>query len=89
MNHHIPENWKAKLREYTKKFFDEERDYLTSMDFKIDESVYLEFPDESKMFFRFAFYIHDKENEEIAIFTEHCGYYFFKTWDLKWELIAA
>ncbi|OGC16826.1 hypothetical protein A2526_01250 [candidate division WOR-1 bacterium RIFOXYD2_FULL_36_8] len=87
MNHNIPKKWKDNLRKYTKKHFGEARDYLTSMDFKCNESVCLEFPDGSKMLFKFAFYIHDKNNKEIAIFTEHCGYYFFKTWDLKWNLL--
>ncbi|NQV13512.1 MAG: hypothetical protein HQ530_04410 [Parcubacteria group bacterium] len=89
MNHEIPRRWRAKVKKYTKKNFGVTRDHLTAMDFGLNTGVEINFPDGSSMSFRHAFYILDKKNNEIAIFTEHCGYYYFKTWDLKYKLLRA
>ncbi len=37
--------------------------------------VSIQLEDGSNMFFNYAFLVHDEEHDEIAVFTEHCGYY--------------
>ena len=48
--------------------------------------------DGSQAFFRFAFFIQAPEWQELAVFTEHCGYHIFpiddtttQTYEEKWE----
>ena len=40
-------------------------------------AVELKFPDGSLARFRFAFHLLDAERNEVAVFTEHCGYHIF------------
>lgn len=40
--------------------------------------VHIEFEDDSKIEFRYAFAIEAPELKEIAVFTEHCGYHLFQ-----------
>ena len=39
--------------------------------------VRLQFEDGSFVFFNYAFAVVDEEHQEIAVFTEHCGYHVF------------
>jgi hypothetical protein len=45
--------------------------------------VSIQFEDGSNMFFNYAFLVRDEQREEIAVFTEHCGYYVFPTRGLE------
>jgi hypothetical protein len=44
---------------------------------EFNNSVRLQFEDGGFVFFNYAFAVVDEEHEEIAVFTEHCGYYVF------------
>ena len=39
--------------------------------------------------FRHAFYLLDRDLNEIAVFTEHCGYHFFPLYDTEIELLDS
>lgn len=52
--------------------FNGEKDYLSAYDFSY-EIVELEFDDDSKMRFEYAFVVDG--DEYYAVFTEHCGYH--------------
>jgi len=87
MNNHVPEKWRSRLQKHIQKHSREDRAYLLAGDFDVKNTVHIKFPDGSEMFLRYAFYIVDETNEEIAIFTEHCGYYFLKTMDLEYKMV--
>jgi len=40
-------------------------------------TVRLKFEDSSEASFRHAFFVEDRERNELAVFTEHCGYHVF------------
>jgi len=48
----------------------------------------IEFSDGSKAYFNYAFYLIDTEMEELAVFTEHCGYHIFPLLSLRFKIIA-
>lgn len=59
-----------------------QRRVLSSIDYRRAISVFgsnvqLNFEDGSYALFKYAFYLVDKESNEIAVFTEHCGYHIF------------
>lgn len=57
---------------------------LSAYDF--DGSVVLvDFEDGSSVRFNYAFYAINAEHEELAVFTEHCGYYVFPLRGLKYR----
>ena len=45
--------------------------------------VWIQFEDGSHCFFNYAFMVIHEEREELAVFTEHCGYYVFSTRGLE------
>lgn len=81
----IPDRWREPLREYLRETFGDERDRLSATDFR--HSVRLRFPDGSSAYFRHAFYILSRSLEEIAVFSEHCGYHFFPLAGAEAELL--
>ncbi len=70
MKNWLPPHWKVWLSV---------RRRLTCSDF--DGDVTIEFGDESNAFFKNAFFVTDKERKEVAVFTEHFGYFVFKTYE--------
>lgn len=63
----IPENWKKWIVD------NYGENGLNCGDFK--DCVQLSFEDGSSAFFEYAFLA--EQDNQIAVFTEHCGYYFF------------
>ena len=76
---HLPEHWSAWLRAYRPQTGGE----LRANDF--GGTVELEFEDESEARFKWAFCALDSERDELAVFTEHCGYHVFSSRELKWR----
>jgi hypothetical protein len=52
---------------------------------QFNSSVMVHFEDGSHCYFRYAFAVEDKDRKELAVFTEHCGYYIFSTRGLEFE----
>lgn len=48
-------------------------------------TVQLTFEDGSEASFRYAFFVEDRERDELAVFTEHCGYHVFSLHGLQFE----
>jgi phosphoribosylglycinamide formyltransferase-1 len=79
MNHgkYLPLHWHEWLA-------DNKGGRLSASDF--DGSVVIvDFEDGSSMRFNYAFYVVSEEHEELAVFTEHCGYYVFPIRGLKYR----
>jgi phosphoribosylglycinamide formyltransferase-1 len=79
MNHgkYLPQHWKDWIA-------DNKGGRLSASDF--DGSVVLiDFEDGSHMRYNYAFYVVSEEHEELAVFTEHCGYYVFPIRGLKYR----
>ncbi len=47
--------------------------------------VKLTFPDDSHALFEHAFYAVDEDRQELAVFTEHCGYHVFRLTELRYS----
>ena len=62
----LPQHWRRWLKQ---------RGGLTTEDF--DGTVRLSFEDGSRCVFRDAIMVTDCKREEVAVFTEHCGYHIF------------
>ena len=73
----LPLRWRIKIEEYLTQLGKPERKLLSAYEFKSGRSVQMKFPDNSKLFFRYAFAINAPEFEEVGVFTEHCGYHIF------------
>jgi hypothetical protein len=73
----LPERWKVKLRDYLIAKGSNDGT-LSASDFPVDNVVRIEFEDDSKVEFRYAFVVEAPEFKEIAVFTEHCGYHLFQ-----------
>src|SRR5262245_12514121 len=56
---------------------------LGAGDFSLRHHVEITLPDGSRMEFRHAFFVVDREHGMVGIFSEHCGYYAFCGPDLK------
>ena len=71
----LPERWAVKLKAYLREELGVNRDSLSAEEFH--HSLKINFEDGSYAFFGFAFYLLDRKLNEIAVFTEHCGYHIF------------
>lgn len=80
----LPERWSQRLREYLRNELGKNRDTLSANDFR--HSLRIDFDDGSFAVFRYAFYLTDRDLNEVAVFTEHCGYHIFPLGDatLEW-----
>jgi|SRR3712207_5752015 len=85
----IPERWRARLRAHIRETTGSDREHLSATDFKTDSHVLLRFPDESFALFRHAFCLVSAEDNEAAVFTEHCGYHIFPAYDLLVESLQS
>ena len=84
MNHPfdtLPEHWQHWVETWAYERSGGKRNRLGLEDF--NGSVKLHFPDDSYAVFEFAVYAVDEERQELAVFTEHCGYHVFPLPDLK------
>ena len=82
---YLPDHWQKWVKEYSLKKTNGKFDRLSAYDFPTN--VTLIFPDGSNAHFTGAFYVEDHERNELAVFTEHCGYHIFPIGDLKYELV--
>ena len=89
MPHYVPERWLPRLRQHIHLTTGQERDVLWAHDFSGRRSVRIAFPDGSFALFRYAFYLRHDALEEIAVFTEHCGYHYFAAGDLVVEVLES
>ena len=89
MNHDdLPERWAKRLREYLRER-GSERNHLSVPDFGDNQHLKVNFPDGSFAFFQCAFYLLDRELNEVAVFTEHCGYHIFPQEGTQLELLES
>jgi hypothetical protein len=82
----LPERWRLRVVEHAKSSSGGRYRSLGVSAFR-NQSVRLTFPDRSTAVFRYAFYFEDEEAQEIAVFTEHCGYHVFPLVDTVVEVI--
>ncbi len=72
---HLPEHWREWIRKFSLPTSDGKYSELGAGVFR--GSVRLVFDDGSNAFFESSFFIEDESREELAVFTEHCGYHIF------------
>ncbi len=82
----LPERWRLRVIEHAESLSGGKYTSLGVSAFP-NQSVRLTFPDRSTAVFRYAFYFEDEEAQEIAVFTEHCGYHVFPLVDTVVEVI--
>lgn len=87
MPHEIPDRWRERVRQHVLATTGEARDHLLAFDFPAGKSVRLGFPDGSYAFFRYAFHLRDER--EVAVFTEHCGYHVFPAAEIDVEVLQS
>jgi hypothetical protein len=73
------------VQKYVEGHPDLSRGYMTK-DF--NNKVSLQFEDGSFIFFKSAFIVFNEKEQEIAVFTEHCGYHCFSTAGLTYQMMA-
>jgi hypothetical protein len=82
----LPERWLLKLRAHLEEI-GEGGDRLSAYEFH--HHLKLTFEDGSSAFFYYAFYILDETLNEVAVFTEHCGYHVFPAVGTKLEILES
>lgn len=85
--HHVPDRWQARLDEHIRESTAGKHKHLGASDFAHHVAIW--FQDGSHAMFRHAFYLIDRDLNEVAIFTEHCGYHFFPLHDSHIELLDS
>ncbi|HEX8465954.1 MAG TPA: hypothetical protein VF627_15175 [Abditibacterium sp.] len=75
----IPDRWKPLVEAHVKQDSGEWRGHLSADSFRTNRYVRIFFADNSFALFHYAFCLRSEELQEVAIFTEHCGYYFYST----------
>ncbi len=83
MNHrakYLPEHWQKWVEDHPQL----SKGMLTP---EFGNEVKLEWEDRSKATFRYAFFVEDKDRQEILVLTEHCGYYVFSTRGLTYKVL--
>ncbi len=71
----LPDHWKQWVRDYRKKHPYDKYKQLVCFDFDGKDTLIVVFQDDSRMELKDAFYVIDKKRKEVAIFTEHFGYF--------------
>lgn len=77
----LPERWKLKLQEYLLAKGSTKPEKLSASEFPSETTVSIQFEDDSRVEFKYAFTIEAPEFREVAVFTEHCGYHLFPLYD--------
>jgi hypothetical protein len=85
----LPEHWSNRLKAYLVEKGVSDRDYLLAYDFGGNQAVRISLRDGSVVFFNYAFYILDRDLNEIAVFTEHCGYHVFPLSEARIEVFKS
>ena len=86
----LPERWLRRLEAFTDETYGPDYKYrgrLGASDFSTTSVVQIRFPDGSTACFRSAFFIAEPEWNEVAVFTEHCGYHLLPHYDLQIDLL--
>ncbi|MCM3874122.1 MAG: hypothetical protein ND895_25825 [Pyrinomonadaceae bacterium] len=83
----LPERWARKLKKYLMEELLVNRDCLSAEDFH--HSLKISFEDGSYAFIKYAFYLLDRELNEVAVFSEHCGYHIFPLSGTNLELFES
>ena len=86
--HELPERWRTRLTNHALTVSNGKFSTLGVSAFG-NRHVRLQFADGSTAFFRYAFTLSDDEAEEIAVFTEHCGYHIFPLVDTSIEVFET
>lgn len=73
----LPDFWKQKIKSYLQKQGDPDRSRLIASDFPVGSKTIIRFDDSSYVEFCSAIAIEAPHLNEVAIFTEHCGYHLF------------
>ncbi len=84
--HHVPDRWQSQFDAYVRDNSSGKHRSLGASDFH--HHVMIRFPDGSHAMFRHSIYLVDRELNEIALFTEHCGYHYFPLFDAEIELLS-
>ena len=71
----LPDNWQQWIVSWARECSEGKRDRLGIEDF--NGCVKIRFLDGSHALFEYAFYAVDEKRQELAVFTEHCGYHIF------------
>lgn len=71
---YLPSHWQENVEKYLARP-GAEYNQISLADFTAD--LRIKFEDGSNAFFSYAFYLHDEDTSEVAVFTEHCGYHVF------------
>jgi hypothetical protein len=80
---YLPEHWNEWIRQFSLSASDGKYDELGAGTFR--GNVRLVFDDGSNAFFEGAFFVEDESREELAVFTEHCGYHVFSSRGMRAE----
>jgi hypothetical protein len=83
----LTDRWANKLKSYIHEHLGVDRQGLSATDFR--HSLKINFEDGSFALFQHAFYILDRENNEVGVFTEHCGYHIFPLAGTELELLES
>jgi hypothetical protein len=84
----LPERWAKKLEAYLREQ-GSERGRLSATDFSVNQSLKVNFQDGSCAFFQSAFYLLDRGSNEVAVFTENCGYHIIPLSGTRLELLES
>lgn len=77
----LVEEWAEELSGILKRSAEDIRKHgLGAGDFPEMYDLGIEFPDGSRLEFKFAFYAVREASRQIAVFTEHCGYHVFPSY---------
>lgn len=71
----LPKFWQNWIERYAKGRSNGKYNRLSCYDFT--KSIILKYDDGSNMFFEYAFCARNQQSNELAVFTEHCGYHIF------------
>jgi hypothetical protein len=83
----LPLRWAEKLETYLRDNGIADRNHLLATDFRHHLKINLD--DGSFVFFNYAFYLLDRELNEVGVFTEHCGYHVFPLLGAQLELFES
>lgn len=88
----LPQRWRERIEHFTDGRYGPDykhRGSLGASDFPANSRVSVVFADGSEATFRYAFFIEAPEWDEVAVFTEHCGYHIFPAGDLRIEQVEV